>query len=111
MSKILDIIKTDSFFKLTAYRGKDVWLGKCIQCNRKLYVSSNGIPISEATIEHILPKNHGGTDDLKNLAISCKNCNNFKGRTLDNQKRGHPTLEKVIASLLSKRMARWQENT
>jgi len=111
MNKILDIVKTDSSFKLTTYKNKSVWLGKCIQCNRKLYISTDGKPISEATVEHIIPKNHGGTDDLENLAVSCNNCNNFKGRTLDNQKRGHPTLEKVISSLSSKRMARWRKNT
>jgi len=111
MSKILDIIKTDSSFKLTTYKNQNVWLGKCIQCNRKLYILIDGTPISEATIEHIIPKNHGGGDNLENLAISCKNCNNFKGRTLDIQKRGHSTLEKVISSLSSKRMSRWRENT
>ena len=32
-----------------------------------------------AHIEHIKPRQHGGTDDAKNLAISCASCNFVKG--------------------------------
>jgi len=109
--KILEIIATDNTFKLSEYRGKKVWLGKCIHCNKKLYIDIEGFPISQASIEHIIPKSHGGSNELENLAIACKSCNNFKGRTLDNKKRGHPVLEKVISSLQEKRMTRWQKNS
>jgi hypothetical protein len=30
------------------------------------------------SVEHILPKAKGGTDDLENLALACQGCNNFK---------------------------------
>ena len=30
------------------------------------------------SIEHIMPRASGGTDDLDNLALSCQGCNNFK---------------------------------
>lgn len=30
------------------------------------------------TIEHIIPKSKGGTDDLENLALACSACNNSK---------------------------------
>ena len=33
-------------------------------------------------IEHILPRKHGGSDDLLNLALACERCNAFKGTDL-----------------------------
>lgn len=105
---ILNIIKTDNTFIKTTYRVKEVWVGKCIQCNRKLIISETGKPISEATIEHIIPRNHGGSNEIENLAISCAACNSLKGRKLDNKKRGHPGLEKIIASLQEKRLKKWK---
>jgi hypothetical protein len=33
-------------------------------------------------IEHIIPKIHGGTDDLDNLALACIDCNLHKGPNL-----------------------------
>jgi hypothetical protein len=33
-------------------------------------------------IEHIVPKKHGGTDELENLALGCIRCNLHKGTNL-----------------------------
>ena len=33
-------------------------------------------------LEHILPKQHGGSDDAANLALACPECNHFKGPNL-----------------------------
>ena len=33
-------------------------------------------------VEHILPRQHGGTDDLLNLALACCHCNRHKGPNL-----------------------------
>lgn len=33
-------------------------------------------------IEHIIPRQHGGTDDAHNLALACPNCNFQKGPNL-----------------------------
>ena len=30
------------------------------------------------SVEHIIPRSRGGTDDLSNLAFSCQGCNNHK---------------------------------
>ena len=46
------------------FRGHEVWLGKCLHCNAHLMVDLQGEPISRATIEHIVPRVHGGTDAL-----------------------------------------------
>jgi 5-methylcytosine-specific restriction endonuclease McrA len=109
--KHLRIIKSDNTYELTTYRGQSVWVGKCIHCNKKSYIKEDGSFISKLTIEHIIPKYHGGTDDLENIAIACASCNSHKGRTLDFKKRGHPELEKMIKSLQEKRKARWIKNT
>ena len=31
------------------------------------------------TIDHVLPVSRGGTDDLSNLALACRNCNERRG--------------------------------
>lgn len=39
-------------------------------------------PLAALHIEHIIPKIHGGTDDLSNLALACIDCNLHKGTNL-----------------------------
>lgn len=36
-------------------------------------------PLAALHVEHILPKKHGGTDELDNLALACIDCNLHKG--------------------------------
>lgn len=105
---LLAIIDTDNTFKLIQYRSQMLWQGKCIHCNRKLLIHTNGSPMSDATIEHIRPSFKGGTDDLRNLAIACAECNHEKGRRHDNKKNSKRAKE-VVENLLKKRMSRWKE--
>lgn len=65
--------------------------------------------MSRATVEHIRPRTHGGTDDLENLALACARCNNQKGCRLDNRAAGDPKLQAVVERLLERRRARWRE--
>jgi 5-methylcytosine-specific restriction endonuclease McrA len=81
--RVLDIIATDATFERTEFRGREVWLGKCLHCNAHLMVDLNGDPISRATIEHIIPRTHGGTDALENLGLACARCNQGKGTRHD----------------------------
>lgn len=39
-------------------------------------------PLAILHIEHVIPKVHGGTDDLENLALACIDCNLHKGPNL-----------------------------
>ena len=39
-------------------------------------------PLAVLHIEHIIPKIHGGSDDLENLALACVDCNLHKGTNL-----------------------------
>lgn len=36
-------------------------------------------PLAALHVEHVLPRKHGGTDDLDNLALACIDCNLHKG--------------------------------
>ena len=39
-------------------------------------------PVAKLQIEHIVPRNDGGTDDPGNLALACIDCNLHKGANL-----------------------------
>ena len=39
-------------------------------------------PLAVLHIEHVIPKIHGGTDDVDNLALVCIDCNLHKGPNL-----------------------------
>jgi hypothetical protein len=36
-------------------------------------------PLASLHVEHILPRKHGGSDDVDNLALACIDCNLHKG--------------------------------
>nr|WP_255216175.1 HNH endonuclease [Pseudenhygromyxa sp. WMMC2535] len=80
--------------------------GKCIHCKRKLAVDLTGQPIANETVEHIVPRTHGGTDAVENLAIACSRCNQGKGSRLDHRPWSDPTLQAVISTLRARRRAR-----
>jgi 5-methylcytosine-specific restriction endonuclease McrA len=107
---LLAIVATDATFEKSVVRGDPVWVGKCIHCNARLVVSPDGDADGAATIEHIVPRTHGGGDDLANLAVACARCNALKGKRLDHRRREDPTLTRVIETLRARRMARWREH-
>jgi len=39
-------------------------------------------PLAALHVEHIIPKIHGGSDDIDNLALACIDCNLHKGTNL-----------------------------
>jgi HNH endonuclease len=39
-------------------------------------------PLAPLHVEHIIPRKHGGSDDLDNLALACIDCNLHKGANL-----------------------------
>lgn len=82
-------------------------VGKCIHCNSKLSMLPTGQRGPSATLEHIVPRTHGGTNALTNLAIACRRCNGSKAK-LDARAFSDPTLQRVIARLQTRREARWR---
>ena len=46
--------------------------GVCAKCGKILL-------LEKATIDHLIPKYRGGTDEISNLIPMCKHCNKQKG--------------------------------
>ena len=105
---ILDIVLTDSTFAIESLRDGDAWVGRCIFCSRKLVVSREGAALSPVSVEHIVPRSHGGTDQIENLALACPGCNQEKGMRHDARRKGDPRLAEIIASLQARRRERWR---
>lgn len=109
MATLLDVVRTDSTFERTPTRDGEAWVGRCIHCNRKLTVGLDGRASRDVTIEHLVPRSAGGTDDLHNLAVACARCNHQKGRTHDQRGLKDARAAEVIEKLLEKRRARWRD--
>lgn len=103
---LLWIAATDATFDLVSLREGRALCGKCIHCGSRHTLLVDGTPVSDATIEHIVPRNHGGTDDLENLAIACARCNGEKGVRHDARPRRDPKLQALIAQLQARRAER-----
>jgi 5-methylcytosine-specific restriction endonuclease McrA len=100
---------TDATFARAHLGDREVLAGKCIHCNRELCLELDGAPVTHATLEHILPRTHGGTDALDNLGIACFRCNSGKGHRLDWRRADDPTLQRVISTLSARRRARMRD--
>src|ERR1017187_1803028 len=66
----------------------------------------NDSPLPALHVEHIIPRIHGGTDDLENLALACIDCNLHKGPNLT----GIDPQTKQVTSLFHPRRHRWEEH-
>jgi hypothetical protein len=97
---------TDRTFVRRRVGVDDALVGKCLHCGTKLVVGLAGEALSTATVEHILPRHHGGTDTLENLGVACARCNATKGYRHDCQPPSDPTLRHVVDTLLERRRAR-----
>jgi 5-methylcytosine-specific restriction endonuclease McrA len=98
--------ETDRTFERKERDGQIVLEGKCIHCRAKLQLGLDGTPLNGATLEHIVPRNHGGTDELANLALACARCNAEKGLRHDHKRPDDPRVREVIDRLLERRRAR-----
>ncbi len=70
----------------------EVWKktnGICAICGKM-------IPDDKRTIDHFLPKYHGGTDDFRNLVPLCKTCNKRKGSRITDMHYLTPETKKQI---------------
>jgi hypothetical protein len=63
-------------------------------------------PLAALHVEHIVPKVHGGTDDLENLALACIDCNLHKGPNLT----GVDPQTQQVTELFHPRRHRWQDH-
>ena len=102
-NKVLAIVSTDSTFERAEVRGEKVWVGRCIHCNARVVVNDDGGTL--ATIEHIFPRTHGGTDDVDNLALACRRCNGAKSHH-DQRAKSDPKFLEIVEALRAKRKQR-----
>ena len=109
-SRLLWAAATDATFEhFRLDDGRRVLQGKCIHCGRKHVITSDGEPLTEATVEHVLARNHGGTDAVENLAVACAGCNSEKGVRHDWKRPDDPRLQQVVARLAARRRERMRE--
>ena len=74
----------------------DSEVGACCYCDCTLYYE-------DATLEHILARSNGGTDDFANLDIACEPCNSTKGLIEDRHGVYKLTQQELIVRILRKR--------
>lgn len=106
--RVLAIVATDSTYQPAMLDGERVWVGKCIHCNRKLTIADTGTPISRATIEHIWPRTHGGSHELRNIALACSACNRSKSFH-DRRHVRDERLAEIVEELRRRRAERWRD--
>ncbi len=63
-------------------------------------------PFHPFHVEHIIARQHGGPDDLQNLALACHQCNLHKGTNLT----GLDPDTNVVTRLFDPRRAPWEEH-
>jgi hypothetical protein len=63
-------------------------------------------PLALLHVEHIIPKAHGGSDDLDNLALACIDCNLHKGTNLT----GIDPETNMVTELFHPRRQNWDEH-
>jgi 5-methylcytosine-specific restriction endonuclease McrA len=63
-------------------------------------------PLALLHVEHIIPKTHGGSDDLDNLALACIDCNLHKGPNLA----GIDPETNALTALFHPRQQQWNDH-
>jgi 5-methylcytosine-specific restriction endonuclease McrA len=66
----------------------------------------NDSPLAALHVEHIIPRKHGGSNGLDNLALACIDCNLHKGPNLTGI---DPDTGRVM-SLFNPRRDRWDDH-
>lgn len=63
-------------------------------------------PLARLQVEHIVPRKHGGSDKVENLALACIHCNLHKGSNLTGI---DPETDEII-ELFNPRTQSWNEH-
>ena len=68
--------------------------------------SPEQISATRFTIDHIIPQSLGGSDDLDNLALACRRCNERRYNFIA----GYDPVTKTIVTLFNPRTERWGQH-
>ena len=80
-----DLMNRSAATDATFVQRETLWVGHCLICSGP--VCFDALTGEGATIEHILPRSLGGTNELNNLSIAHRRCNSEKGRHWDPRRR------------------------
>lgn len=69
-------------------------------------LAQDDVPFAVFHVEHVISKQHGGTDDASNLALACNRCNYHKGTNLA----GIDPETRAIVPLFNPRAEPWHEH-
>jgi 5-methylcytosine-specific restriction endonuclease McrA len=75
-------------------------------CCEYCQLSQADSPLAPLHIEHVLPRKHGGSDDLDNLALACIDCNLHKGSNIA----GIDPESGQVTALFNPRRDRWDNH-
>ena len=75
--------------------------GLCARCGKP-------IAPQKVTIDHFVPKYHGGGDDARNLLPLCKNCNKQKGSRVVTTEEYYPYLKDTYRLKADEYKAEWE---
>lgn len=97
-----------------------VWHTRCLHCRRRLVFRADGEPLSNGSLEHVVPQAWFGKraanplcdrvghdpNDARNLALACLGCNHAKGRGPDERGPSDLDARTVVTQLLETRLVR-----
>lgn len=67
------------------------------------YYCKKDLRICRVNVEHIVPMSKGGTNNYRNLVLSCSNCNRLKGSQLLTKKERHLLRRSLIKQVRNDR--------
>ena len=86
------------------YSKQNIFLRDDLTCQLQITnrcASQNGkVKVSELSLDHVVPRSHGGKTNWLNVCTSCKDCNGAKGndhRILPKKKPHKPTYYEILA--------------
>ena len=66
--------------------------GKCQKCGCQMSIKGDKHAKNKpntATLQHMTPRAHGGSDDMENLQVWCHQCNMQDGQEISNRINAH----------------------